>query len=241
MAAPRRKSAQWWLGEIDAACKRDKDYLTEGRRVIDIYSGRKKDLIPFNILFSNTETYLPAFYSAVPRPVVDRRYKDADPIGKAAAEAGERGLAFLLDTDLEGYETFDEAMNCAVLDALLPGRGVTAIEYDAKLKKVEGYGAAAAAAPEKARISNWRRAMTRVVSLFLPTWSTDRIRRKSDAAPPPETPLVLVGREGRLASAAATYGVQPQKPDHSGSVDRTALQRFQKPCDAWSESKSLGC
>ena len=50
--------------------------------------------------------------------------------------------------------------------------------------------------------------MTRVVSLFLPTWSTDRLRRKAgDAAPPPEAPLVLVGREGRrrvvLAADAA--------------------------------------
>jgi protein ImuB len=37
--------------------------------------------------------------------------------------------------------------------------------------------------------------MTRVVSLFLPTLSTDRVRRKSGgAAPPGEAPLVLVGR-----------------------------------------------
>ncbi|MBX9828683.1 MAG: DNA polymerase Y family protein [Xanthobacteraceae bacterium] len=50
--------------------------------------------------------------------------------------------------------------------------------------------------------------MTRVVSLFLPAWPTDRVRRMlGDAAPPPETPLVLVGREGRrreiLAADAA--------------------------------------
>src|SRR3982075_740691 len=50
--------------------------------------------------------------------------------------------------------------------------------------------------------------MPRVVSLFLPTWSTDRVRRKlGDAAPPAEAPLVLIGREGRrrvvLAADAA--------------------------------------
>ncbi|MCT8999931.1 Y-family DNA polymerase [Chelativorans intermedius] len=40
--------------------------------------------------------------------------------------------------------------------------------------------------------------MTRVVSLFLPRWPTDRLRRKSGgASPPPEAPLVLVGRTGR--------------------------------------------
>lgn len=40
--------------------------------------------------------------------------------------------------------------------------------------------------------------MTRVVSLFLPTWSTDRVRRKAgDASPPAEAPLVLIGHDGR--------------------------------------------
>jgi protein ImuB len=50
--------------------------------------------------------------------------------------------------------------------------------------------------------------MTRVISVFLPTLSTDRVRRKTgDAAPPPEAPLILVGRDGRrwvvLAADAA--------------------------------------
>ena len=52
--------------------------------------------------------------------------------------------------------------------------------------------------------------MTRVISVFLPTLSTDRVRRKAAAtAPQPETPLVLVGREGRrrvvLAADAAAH------------------------------------
>src|SRR6202012_5008034 len=52
--------------------------------------------------------------------------------------------------------------------------------------------------PARARISNWRRPMPRVISVFLPTLSTDRVRRKAgDTAPPPDTPLILVGRDGR--------------------------------------------
>ena len=39
--------------------------------------------------------------------------------------------------------------------------------------------------------------MPRVVSLFLPSWPTDRLRRKLGVtAPPADTPLVLIGREG---------------------------------------------
>jgi protein ImuB len=52
--------------------------------------------------------------------------------------------------------------------------------------------------------------MPRVVSLFLPSWPTDRLRRTlGAAAPPAEAPLVLIGREGRqrvvLAMDAAAW------------------------------------
>ncbi|MBD9573022.1 Y-family DNA polymerase [Ensifer adhaerens] len=59
--------------------------------------------------------------------------------------------------------------------------------------------------------------MPRVVSLFLPSWPTDRLRRKlGDAAPPAETPLVLVGREQRrrvvlsVNAAAIAAGLRPR-------------------------------
>jgi protein ImuB len=46
--------------------------------------------------------------------------------------------------------------------------------------------------------------MPRVISVFLPTLSTDRVRRKAgDTAPPPETPLILVGRRRVILAADA--------------------------------------
>lgn len=127
----------FWLTEINASKKRDKDFYKEGQRVLDIYSGKKSKTTPFNILYSNTETLLPALYSAVPRPVVQRRFKDEDPIGKSAATAGQRMLEYLLDTNVEGYSTFNEGMSSSVLDALLPGRGVTCVKYDADVLDTE--------------------------------------------------------------------------------------------------------
>ena len=47
--------------------------------------------------------------------------------------------------------------------------------------------------------------MARVISVFLPTWPTDRLRRKTgDAAPPVEAPLIIAGRDGnrRVVTAA---------------------------------------
>lgn len=124
---------QFWLGEIAAARKREKDFRREGRRVMDIYEGKKKDSIPFNILFSNTETLLPALYNSQPRPVVQRRFKDEDPLGKVASQAGQRMLEFVVDTNIEDYDSFDGVMVDTVLDGLLPGRGATRVKYDAEI------------------------------------------------------------------------------------------------------------
>lgn len=124
---------QHWLGEISAARKREKDWRKDGKRILDIYNGKKKDQIPFNILYSNTETLLPALYNSQPRPVVQRRFKDEDPLGKVAAQAGVRTLEFLVDTNSADYASFDDVVTCAVLDGLLPGRGSSRIKYDAKI------------------------------------------------------------------------------------------------------------
>ena len=58
--------------------------------------------------------------------------------------------------------------------------------------------------------------MRRVVSLYLPAWPTDRLRRqKGTAAPPREKPLVVAGRDGRRRiivaadRAALAHGVRP--------------------------------
>jgi protein ImuB len=89
--------------------------------------------------------------------------------------------------------------------------------------------------------------MPRVISVFLPTLSTDRVRRKAgDTAPPPETPLILVGRDGRrrvvLAAdaAAQTAGLRIGMPaskaqalvqglviqDTNPAADAEALERL---------------
>lgn len=135
-----KKSAatvQHWLSEIADARKREKDFRKFGAKVVQLYEAEKKEEYQFNILFSNTETLAPALYNSVPRPVVQRRFKDADPLGKSASLLVQRSLEFLLDTDLRDYPSFDDLMQSAVLEALVPGRGVTRFKYDATIATVE--------------------------------------------------------------------------------------------------------
>ena len=122
-----------WLDEIeDAKKKREKDFRKNGKRIQEIYNGDKPDQIPFNILYSNTETLRPALYSQTPRPVVKRRFnQEESPLITAVEKSGTRILEYFLDTNIEGYESFDDSMGCAVLDAALPGRGITQIKFDA--------------------------------------------------------------------------------------------------------------
>lgn len=139
-----RETVEFWQAELKAAKKREQAYRKRGKDILEIYEAEKQSddgqsAVPFNILYSNTETLLPALFSAIPRPVMERRFKDDDPVGKMASMAGKRSLEFLLDTNQEGYEPFGESTECAVLDCLLVGRGAVRVKYDATFA-TEGEG-----------------------------------------------------------------------------------------------------
>ena len=131
---------QIWLAEIQSALRREKAFRKVGKRVVKLYeAGASNEAeaaqTPFNILYSNTDTLLPALYNAVPRPVVQRRYKDESPLGKEAAKVGQRLLEFQLEASDPEYESFDDLMQLSVLQALVPGRGVVQFKYEASFEK----------------------------------------------------------------------------------------------------------
>jgi len=115
-----------WLMEIDAARKHEKDWRERARAAIERYrqddgDGKQR----FNILWSNTEVMRPALYNSTPQPDVRRRFRDADPDGKQAAQVMERALVSSLERS-----DFDQTMALAVLDLLLPGRAVVRERYE---------------------------------------------------------------------------------------------------------------
>lgn len=118
-----------WMKEISDAQKREKKYRTEGQKCVRIYEAKEPENIPFNILYSNTETLIPAVYNARPIPIVIRRFKDADPQGKAVAEVSTRTLKFLIDNEGRDYDSFDDVIQAAVLDCAITNRGITRLKY----------------------------------------------------------------------------------------------------------------
>lgn len=137
-----QEQVAYWSAQIASAKKREEKYRQKAKRALEIYQLEEKDVedhpqTAFNILFSNTETLLPALYNEVPRPVVSRRYKDDNPIAKVASQALERGISYVIDNPTSGYESLHPMLENAVLSALVPGRGVTRFKYDAEIEDYE--------------------------------------------------------------------------------------------------------
>lgn len=147
-AGSEEQFCRYWRQELSKAKKREKRFRGEGRRIVKIYEDDRAPVdqgaydentqsrVSFNILYSNTETLAPALYNSQPRPNVSRRFRDDDPVGKAAAHVLQRTLEYLIDSGDAQYPSFDSLMRSAIVDGLVPGRGITRYKYDAELEQV---------------------------------------------------------------------------------------------------------
>jgi hypothetical protein len=123
-------SAKKWQEAIQLAKKDTRDWFARGRKVVkrykderaSAYSGGKR----YNVLWSNVQTLLPAVYSRTPKAQVDRRYKDQDQVARTAAQIMERALQY----EIDHYGDYDQAIKHAVMDRLLPGRGVSWVRLE---------------------------------------------------------------------------------------------------------------
>ena len=131
MSKTTNSDQQYWMTQINDALKREKSYRAEAQKVVDLYEAKKPEDNPFAILYSNTETLIPAVYNARPIPIVERRFKDPDPVGKASSEVGVRMLKFLIDDESAEYDPFDDLMASAVTDGVVTNRGLTRFKFHA--------------------------------------------------------------------------------------------------------------
>jgi hypothetical protein len=125
-----------WKAEIEVYDRTMKQWLASSRKLMkrykDIRSPAEEAITRVNVLWSNVQTRLPALYARDPKPEVERRFKDRDPVGRQVAEILERGLDFTI----QHVNPFSEVMRQVVLDYELPGRGTVWVRYAPKFKPV---------------------------------------------------------------------------------------------------------
>lgn len=140
--ATPQKAVRRWLLEIKLAQKREKNWREKARSTLKTYRGTDRKKNSFNILWANTEVLRPALYNSPPKPDVRRRFRQDDPLGKAVSEVMERGVSYCVDA----YD-LDNVLQNDVIDALLPGRGVSRIRYVPKFKQIPSTQSPKAATP----------------------------------------------------------------------------------------------
>lgn len=131
-----------WSTEIELAEKAFQSWAERARKIINRYADDTTSDAPLDsfsrgrrrvaILWSNIATLAPAVYAAPPKPQIERRFRDADPVGRAAAQVLERATSFALEMG----QDFDGAARSAVTDYLLTGRGCLWLRYNPHFRKV---------------------------------------------------------------------------------------------------------
>lgn len=123
-------SVERWLSEIEAYDKHTERWKKRCDKIVQRYRAEQETQDSdnykreFNILWSNVQTLGPALFARTPVPDVSRRYKDRDPIGRAASTILERCLSYTVDT----YD-FGHVVKSARDDYLLTARGQTWVRY----------------------------------------------------------------------------------------------------------------
>ena len=120
-----------WALELKLADKREKDWRAKAQKAYEKYKQKDTKRHSFNILWSNTETLRQAVYNSPPKADVRRRFKADDQVGRHVSTILSRALEFGIDTT-----DFHHDIQSAVLDMLLPGRGVVRVRYVPSLQQV---------------------------------------------------------------------------------------------------------
>lgn len=129
MVKKQENSYKSWMKEIGYALTREKDFRKQADKCVGLYEAKTPEQTPFAILYSNVETMSPALYNSRPVPIVQRKFKDEDPVAKAAAEVATRSLKYLVEADSADYDSFDEIIPAAVTDVLVTNRGVCRAKF----------------------------------------------------------------------------------------------------------------
>jgi len=126
-----------WQQELERAQRYFKSWHDRCVKIEKIYLDQQSDQTSaakrrFPMLWANTSVMQPAVYARVPQPVVERRFKDAQPVARIASELVERNLAYIGDE-----ADIDSIMRAVRDDFLLCARGTVWLRYEADFEPLD--------------------------------------------------------------------------------------------------------
>ncbi|MGR9245069.1 hypothetical protein [Rhizobium leguminosarum] len=126
-----------WQQELERAQRYFKSWHDRCVKIEKIYLDQQSDQTNaakrrFPMLWANTSVLQPAVYARVPQPVVERRFKDAQPVARMACELVERNLAYMGDE-----ADIDSIMRAVRDDFLLCARGTVWLRYEADFEPLD--------------------------------------------------------------------------------------------------------
>ncbi|QIO52848.1 hypothetical protein HA461_17375 [Rhizobium leguminosarum bv. trifolii] len=126
-----------WQQELERAQRCFKSWHDRCVKIEKIYLDQQSDQTNaakrrFPMLWANTSVLQPAVYARVPQPVVERRFKDAQPVARMASELVERNLAYMGDE-----ADIDSIMRAVRDDFLLCARGTVWLRYEADFEPLD--------------------------------------------------------------------------------------------------------
>lgn len=126
-----------WQQELERAQRYFKSWHDRCVKIEKIYLDQQSDQTSaakrrFPMLWANTSVLQPAVYARVPQPVVERRFKDAQPVARIASELVERNLAYTGDE-----ADIDSIMRAVRDDFLLCARGTVWLRYEADFEPLD--------------------------------------------------------------------------------------------------------
>ncbi|TAY16036.1 hypothetical protein ELH91_04270 [Rhizobium leguminosarum] len=126
-----------WQQELERAQRYFRSWHDRCVKIEKIYLDQQSDQTNaakrrFPMLWANTSVLQPAVYARVPQPVVERRFKDAQPVARLASELVERNLSYMGDE-----ADIDSIMRAVRDDFLLCARGTVWLRYEADFEPLD--------------------------------------------------------------------------------------------------------
>lgn len=128
--ADNRKIARY-VEEIELYDKETQKWDRQSKRIIRRYKDDRGDdgtvesqERRYNILWANTQNLKPILWARNPKPDIQRRFKDSDPVGRVTSDVLERSVSYFTETD----HFYNTNAQC-VTDYILSGRGTLWVRY----------------------------------------------------------------------------------------------------------------